>query len=69
MKAALLIVIVLLTVALVRWILAGSDVSFGRALPFMNGRFDPLYDLGALAMLVIFLWGLVRLGGGNGSNR
>jgi len=61
MRAALVIVIVILTLTVVRWIRAGDDFPLGRALPFMNGEFNPLYDFGALGMVVIFIWGLVRL--------
>jgi len=68
MRAAAAVAVVILTMAVIRWIRSGDDFPLGRALPFMSGKSDPLYDFGSLAMVLIFIWGLVRMSRNHGDD-
>lgn len=62
MKAAKIIGVILLLGALIGWVRHGQDVGhIARSLPFCGGHKPGFYDLGALAVLGLVLWGLSRL--------
>lgn len=61
MKAAKVTLILLTAAAAVIFVKAGRTVDLRRTLPFCDGEPPNKYHLGALAMLLIWLWGMARL--------
>ena len=62
MKAAKIVVVILLVGGLICWARHGHEVGhIARSLPFCGGHKPGLYDLGGLALLGLALWGLSRL--------
>ena len=63
MKALRITFILLGAAAAIHFIKADNAVDIRRALPFCDGdSFPNAYHFGALAIVLIFLWGLARLG-------
>ena len=63
MRTAAITVTVVLAAALVLWILEGTEVGhIADLLPLVSGESpSQVYSLGGVAVLVITLWGLLRL--------
>jgi len=62
MKAAKIILVILVISALIGWVRGGHGPEhIAKTLPFCGGHRPGLYDLGGLAMLGLCLWGLARL--------
>ncbi|MFC1805377.1 hypothetical protein ACFL09_00155 [Planctomycetota bacterium] len=62
MKAAIVVLIVILTGALVCGIRGDLDFSIVHTLPLLGGHKPSLwYDGGAVCLVLLFLWGLGRL--------
>ena len=61
MKAAKIVLVLLVTMGLVVFVRGGRDFSLAKALPFCGGHKPGFYDFGALALLALAAWGLTRL--------
>ena len=62
MKAALIVIVIILTLALMRWVLGDeADIHPARLLPFIGGHSVGMYDVGALVVVGITVVGLLRL--------
>lgn len=62
MKATKITLIVLVAACVLAFVKSGMVFHIAKALPFCSG--NPIewdYDLGGVAMVVLFLWGLHRL--------
>jgi len=62
MKAMKITLILLGTAAVIHFIKADNAIDIRRALPFLDGEVPNAYHIGALAIILLFLWGLARLG-------
>jgi hypothetical protein len=61
-KAAKVILVLLVISALIGVVRSGRGLGhIGRVLPFCSGGEPGLYDFGALAIIAIALWGIVRM--------
>jgi hypothetical protein len=62
MKAAKVILVVLVVGALIGWVRQENSVGhIVRCLPFCGGHKPAIYDFGGLVLLGLVLWGLSRL--------
>ena len=62
MKAAKIILVLLVISALIGFVRSGRDLGhIGRVLPFCSGGAPGLYDFAALAVVAIALWGIARM--------
>ena len=62
MKAASIVIVIVLALALIRWVLGGEiDIHLARLLPFIGGHSVGIYDVGALVVVGITIIGLLRL--------
>lgn len=62
MKAAKIILVILVISALIGWVRGGHGPEhIARSLPFCGGHKPGLYDIGGLAVIGLLLWGLARL--------
>ncbi len=66
MRAVVVVLIVIFASTLINWIRAGSSLPIVRSLPFCGGRKPGTYEVGAILMILLFLWGLARLRRGRG---
>jgi hypothetical protein len=63
MKAIQITLILLVTAAVIHYIQVGYAIDIRKALPFLDGEApNATYHVGSLAIFLIFLWGLARLG-------
>jgi len=61
MKLLKVILIILLISLFINFIRGGSTFHIAKTLPFCGG-FDPsFYDVGALCLILLLIWGLFRL--------
>jgi hypothetical protein len=63
MRLAKIVVVLIVIAALITWVRAGTN--FGhivRCLPFLGGHKPGFYDVGALTLLGLAVWGISRLG-------
>jgi hypothetical protein len=61
MKAAKLVLILIVTMGLILFVRGGRDFNLVKSLPFCGGHKPGFYDFGAIALVVLMLWGLGRL--------
>ena len=61
MKPAMVVAITLVTAALILWVREGATFPIVHVLPFCGGHAPGIYDLAAVIMLGITLWGIWRL--------
>jgi hypothetical protein len=61
MKTVKITLILLTAAAVIIFMKAGRAVDLRRALPFCDGEPPNEYHYGALALLLIWLWGMARL--------
>ena len=61
MKAAKITLILLVAAATITFMKTNRAIDLRRALPFCDGEPPHLYHIGALALLLIWLWGMRRL--------
>ena len=61
MKAAMVVLILIVTMGLIVFVRGGRDFSLVKAIPFCGGHKPGLYDFGAIALFTLMLWGLGRL--------
>ena len=61
MKAATILIIVIVALAVIGWIMQDTDFHIAESLPFCSGEKPNFYDIGALALLTLLVWGLARL--------
>jgi len=62
MKAAKIILVLLVIAALIGVVRSGRDLGhIGRVLPFCSGGKPGFYDFAALAVVAIALWGIARM--------
>lgn len=59
MRAMLVTIVVLLTLALLGWMRDDHQFDTRRLIPFLHGE-ATLYDAAGLVVIVIALWGLAR---------
>ncbi len=65
MKAAKIAVVVVVISSLAVWCRSSFDFGhIARSLPFSGGHRPGIFDVGAVVMLLLGLWGLSRLRGG-----
>ena len=68
MKAAKIAVVIVVISCLIAWCRSSFDFGhIARSLPFSGGHRPGIYDVGAVVILLLLLWGLSRLRGGAGS--
>jgi hypothetical protein len=60
-KAFILVLIVVLGAAVLRWVRAGESFPFVHALPWIGGYAPGIYDVAAVAMLLIGFLGIRNL--------
>ena len=61
MRLALTVVIVIFTLGLLRYLGVGSKIDLLRAVPYFGGFRPGLYDLAGVAVIIIALWGVMRI--------
>ena len=65
MKAAKITVVIVVISSAILWCRSSWDFGhIARSLPFSGGHQPGIYDIGALAILVLLLWGFSRLKNG-----
>ena len=62
MKAFKITMILLVILLLIHWVRGGEDFHIAKVLPFCGGAKPGLYDIGAVALVLLCIWGLSRLG-------
>ena len=65
MKAIKITFVLLTAAAVLHFLRAEKTIDIRKALPFLDGEPPNAYHIAALAVILIFLWGLIRLGRGN----
>jgi len=60
MKAAKIALILIGMVALMCWVRGGAGFDIAKALPFCGGHEPGIYDIGAIAVILLLFWGLGR---------
>lgn len=64
MKAAQVILVILITAAIINYLRGGDGFPLPQVLPLCDGRpFSSSYALGGIALLFLLFWGLRRLSG------
>ena len=62
MKAAKIVVVLILMFAMIRWIAGNEEFALPTILPFLGGHEpDFWYDMGGIVLIIIVLLGLRRL--------
>lgn len=63
MRVAVITFIVIVMIALVGWILTGTGIDHpAQLLPLVSGfELNSVYEVGGIAMVLIFLWGVIRM--------
>jgi len=61
MKAAAVVLTVVLAACLINWVRSGASFHVVQALPLCGGYTPSLYDAATVAMLLLIPWGLGRL--------
>ena len=65
MKAAKIAIVIVIISSAILWCRSSWDFGhIARSLPFSGGHRPGIYDIGALAILVLLLWGFSRLKSG-----
>lgn len=64
MKAIKITLVLLATAAVLHFLKAEEDIDIRKSLPFLDGEPPNVYHVAALAVILIFVWGLIRLGRG-----
>ena len=63
MKYAKLVVVLVIVSGFILWCRRSLDIGhIARSLPFSGGHRPGIYDVGAIVVLLLLLWGLSRLG-------
>lgn len=62
MKTTKIVLVVVISALLIRAVCSGYDFKLPMVLPFMGGRKPGIYEGGAIAIILITLWGIIRLG-------
>jgi hypothetical protein len=65
MKAVKITLVLLTTAAILHFLKSEEHIDIRRSLPFLDGEPPNTYHVAALAIILIFLWGLSRLGRGD----
>ena len=66
MRLVLITTIIVMSAALITWIRADEDFPIAHVLPFMGGDDPGVYDVGALVVIGITIWGITRLSSPSG---
>ena len=61
MKTLKIVLVVILAAVVINLIRGGEDFPLPHTLPLSGGFRPGVYDLGALGMVLLCIWGLVRL--------
>jgi hypothetical protein len=61
MKAFMIVIVVIVTAVVINWVRCGDAFALPQALPFLGGKDPGVYDLGACGLLLLCLWGIIRL--------
>jgi len=61
MKATKITLVLLCAAAVLHFLKAEKNIDIRKSLPFLDGEPPNIYHVGALAMILIFFWGLGRL--------
>ena len=62
MRATQVVIAVVIAALVIRAVSAGYDFKLPMVLPFMGGRKPGIYEAGGIAIILIALWGIKRLG-------
>ena len=63
MKSAKLVIVLVIVASFILWCRRSMDIGhIARSLPFSGGCRPGIYDVGAIAVLLVLLWGFSRQG-------
>jgi hypothetical protein len=62
MRATKIVLVVVIAALLMRAVCSDYDFKLPMVLPFMGGHKPGIYEVGGIAIILIALWGIKRLG-------